>query len=116
MKHRIEFNSDPPDYSGLNFLNHDWSTNYPGAQEDRPNDTPPSKTEEVFITCYVDASHGYELITRQSVTGILICVNRTPVKWLSKRQNTVESSTYGSELVAAQTVDGRESETWNGGG
>jgi hypothetical protein len=29
-------------------------------------------------------------------------VNKTPVKWYSKRQNTVETSTYGSELVAAR--------------
>jgi hypothetical protein len=41
MKHRIEFNNDPPDYSGLNCLDHDWSTNYPGAQEDTPEHTPP---------------------------------------------------------------------------
>jgi hypothetical protein len=41
MKHRIEFNNDPPDYSGLNFLDHDWSTNYHGAQEDIPDDAPP---------------------------------------------------------------------------
>jgi hypothetical protein len=36
------------------------------------------------------------------VTGIILFVNKTPVKWISKRQKTVESSTYGSELVAAR--------------
>jgi hypothetical protein len=34
------------------------------------------------------------------VTGILVIIGKTPVKWYSKRQNTVESSSYGSELVA----------------
>ena len=34
--------------------------------------------------------------------GILLCVNKVPVKWYCKRQNTVESSTYGAELVAAR--------------
>ena len=29
-------------------------------------------------------------------------INNTPIRWLSKRQKTVESSTYGSELVAAR--------------
>ena len=29
-------------------------------------------------------------------------VNNTPIKWVSKRQKTVESSSYGSELVAAR--------------
>jgi len=36
------------------------------------------------------------------VTGILLCINKVPVKWYCKRQNTVESSTYGAELVAAR--------------
>lgn len=31
-----------------------------------------------------------------------MCFNKTPVRWYSKRQNTVESSSYGSELVAAR--------------
>ena len=29
-------------------------------------------------------------------------LNNTPVKWYSKRQNAVESSSYGSALVAAR--------------
>jgi len=41
-------------------------------------------------------------------------VNQTPVEWFSKRQSTVETSTYGSEFIAArlatdQTVDLRYS-------
>ena len=39
-------------------------------------------------------------MTRQSQTGILIFCNRAPVIAYSKRQNSVETSTYGSELVA----------------
>ena len=35
-------------------------------------------------------------------TGILIYVNRAPILWYSKRQNTVETSTFGSEFVAAR--------------
>ena len=29
-------------------------------------------------------------------------MNNTPIVWLSKRQKTVETSTYGSELIAAR--------------
>ena len=36
------------------------------------------------------------------MTGILLLVNNTPLIWYTKRQKTVESSTYGSELVAAR--------------
>jgi hypothetical protein len=54
----------------------------------------------VKITAFCDASHADCLVTRRSTTGILIFVNSTPIRWYSKRQNTVESSTYGSEFVA----------------
>jgi hypothetical protein len=29
-------------------------------------------------------------------------LNNTPIRWISKRQKTVETSTYGSELVASR--------------
>ena len=32
--------------------------------------------------------------------GILIFINKAPIIWLSKRTNTVETSTFGSEIVA----------------
>jgi hypothetical protein len=31
-------------------------------------------------------------------------LNRAPILWYSKRQNTVETSTFGSEYVAAKTA------------
>jgi len=33
---------------------------------------------------------------------MILLVNNTPLIWVSKRQKTVETSTYGSELVAAR--------------
>ena len=36
--------------------------------------------------------------------GILLFVNRAPVMWLSKRTNTVEVSTFGSEIVAMRNA------------
>ncbi len=39
-------------------------------------------------------------MTRRSKTGILIFLNRTPIIWYSKAQNTVETSTFGAELTA----------------
>ena len=53
------------------------------------------------ITLFVDADHAHDKITCCSISGILVLVNNTVVKTFSKRQTTVESSTYGSELVAA---------------
>ncbi len=54
------------------------------------------------LTAFVDANHGHDLLTRRSVTGILILLNNTPIRWISKKQKTVETSSYGSELVASR--------------
>ena len=86
---------------GVENVEVNWNEQYPGATEELPNDIPtPKKGKEVKITVYVDADHAHDLVTRRSVTGILLFINHTPVKWYSKRQNTVETSTYGAELVA----------------
>jgi hypothetical protein len=56
------------------------------------------------MSCFVDADHAGCRVTRHSHTGILIFVNRAPILWYSKRQNTVETSTFGSEFIAAKTA------------
>ena len=56
------------------------------------------------ITVFVDADHAGDRATRRSFTGILIYANRAPIIWYSKKQNTVETSTFGSELVAMRIV------------
>ena len=49
---------------------------------------------------FVKADHAGDKLTHHSHTGILLYVNRAPIIWYSKKQNTVESSTFGSEMVA----------------
>ena len=56
----------------------------------------------MLISCFVDADHAGNLVTRRSHTGILIFCIRAPIVWFSKRQNTVETSTFGSEFIAAR--------------
>jgi hypothetical protein len=48
---------------------------------------------------YVDAGHEHDLVTRRSITGILVMQNNTPTRWISKRQMTVETSRVASELI-----------------
>ena len=55
-----------------------------------------------YITSYVDASHAANKVTRRSHTGFIIFINRSPILWFSKRQNTVEASTFSSEFIAAK--------------
>ena len=60
----------------------------------------PKKSKEIQLTVFKNASHGSNLTTRLSVTGIIIFHGHAPIKFYSKRENTVETSTYGAELVA----------------
>lgn len=52
----------------------------------------------------MDEDHVYDKAIRRSVTGIIIFLNNTPIHWVSKRQKTVETSTYGSVIVAARVA------------
>jgi hypothetical protein len=77
---------------------------YPDAQEAIPPNAPPPLGKPLQINCFVDADHAGNTVTRKSHTGILIFLNMAPTSWYSKRQNTVESSTYSSEFVALKTA------------
>jgi hypothetical protein len=79
-----------------------WIEFYPDAEEDVPYDMLDPLGREARITVFVDADHARDQVTRRSVTGIILLLNNTPLVWISKRQKTVEASTYGSEMIAAR--------------
>ena len=86
------------------FKTADWTDFYGDVEEELPPDMPELLGEAVKITVYVDADHAGNLVTRRSQTGYVIYVNNAPIIWYSKRQNTVEASTFGSEFIAMRTV------------
>jgi hypothetical protein len=49
---------------------------------------------------FVDADHATDNITRRSRTGFLVYLNNAPVYWFSKKQTSVETSSFGSEFAA----------------
>jgi Reverse transcriptase (RNA-dependent DNA polymerase) len=98
----IVMDDNTPTFDQSRFTVCDWSEYYPGAAEVLPPNAPEPRGKGVTMTCFVDADHAGCLATRRSHTGILIFVNRAPILWYSKRQNTVETSTFGSEFVAAK--------------
>jgi len=79
-----------------------WQESYPHAQEEISQDLLQPLGKPTRIMHYVDTDHAHDQATQRLVTGILLFVNGMPTKWVSKHQNTVESSTYGSEMVAAR--------------
>ena len=52
------------------------------------------------MSVFVDADHAGNKVTRRSHTGVLFFLQNALTVWYLKRQNTVESSTFGSEFVA----------------
>ena len=73
---------------------------YRGAKEELPARMPLPRGMVVEITAYCDASYATNKVTRKSHTGFIIFVNKAPVIWHSKKQNTVEGSTFGAEYIA----------------
>ena len=98
------FDDTIPTFRGKRFVKCDWSEFYPDAVEAIPENMPTARGKEVVMSCFVDADHAGCRETRRSHSGIVIFVNRAPILWFSRRQNTVEASTYGSELLAMQLL------------
>ena len=77
-----------------------WEEFYPEAAEAIPVSYPKPRGKAVKMAAYVDADHAGNLATRRSHSGLLLFLNNTPILWYSKRQNTVESLSFGSEFIA----------------
>ena len=99
-KRTIAFDPQHPDIDEARFVKCDWHDFYRGAKEPIPGDAPVARGNIVSTHCFVDADHAGNRVTRRSQSGILLFVCRAVVLWFSKRQNTVETSTFGSEFVA----------------
>jgi hypothetical protein len=84
-------------------IEYDWMYSvYGKVKEIFPHDMPEPLGKEVVTITYEDANLYHDMTTGRAVTGILHLLNGTPVDWFSKRQDTVETATYGSEFVAAR--------------
>ena len=117
IKHTREYGirvrTHEPDYSDIPHHEYNWEhTVYTGAKEQVPHNAPDALGKSVVLTSFVDANLEHCKLTGRAVTGVLEMLNGTPVGWYSKRQSTVETATYGSEIVAARiacdrTIDKR---------
>jgi len=99
-KRKLAMDPEVPHFPGDTFKKYNWEEFYAGVEEAIPPNAPKPRGCEVSTTCFVDASLANDTVTRRSQMGILIFLNRAPIIWLSKRIITVETSTFGSEIVA----------------
>lgn len=103
-KRKIAMDADHPYVDERRFEKYDWYDFYRDAEEAIPGDMPKPRGNSMSTHCFVDANNAGNVVNRRSQTGILIFCNRAPIIWYSKRQNTVEVSTFGSELVAMKNA------------
>lgn len=55
-------------------------------------------------TCFVNSNHAKNTVAQKSHTGILMFVQNAPITFYLKRQNTMESSAFGSEFIAMRIM------------
>ena len=77
-----------------------WNDYYPCTEELLPPKIPKPRGFSVNIRTYVYEDNTGNLENWRSHTGLLIYLNNKLIVWFSKRQNTVEYSSFGSEFVA----------------
>ena len=58
----------------------------------------------VVTSAFVEASHGSNKVTRRSHSGYVLFINRAPVKWMRKSQQTVETSAFSSDFISLKSV------------
>jgi hypothetical protein len=91
-----------PRVDDARFVKQDWTDFYRDSEEKIPSNAPEPRGKPVIISGFVDADHAGDKVTRRSHTGIVLFCNRAPIVWYSKQQNTVETSTFGSEFIVAR--------------
>jgi hypothetical protein len=99
---RIVLGPSRPQINEQNFIKADWTDFYRDAKDIIPPNAPEPRGNAVIMSCFIDADHAGNKVTRRSHTGVIIFCNKAPILWFSKRQNMVETSTFGSEFIAAR--------------
>ena len=96
-------NPDPPHFDPIYEkveVKCDFGNQYNYFHEDIDSKFPPPLLDELALNLFVDADHGHDKATGRSITGTLVMVGSTPVLWRSRRQTSVQTSTFGAEFTS----------------
>jgi hypothetical protein len=86
-----------PEIDEAQFEAKDWASCEVGhlnGVEERPPNMPEPRGQGFVIR--VDADHASDSVTRRSITGFLVWINSCLVYFMSKKQTSVETSSFGS--------------------
>lgn len=104
--HNGEIVLDPSDpvINQSEFERRDWSTSefshVQGMKEELPVRMPEPRGQGFVLHAKVDADHATDTVTRRSRSGFLVWANSALIYWMSKKQVSVETSSFGSEFIA----------------
>ena len=99
------FGPSTPDADMSNFEHQDWTSSEFGhlfewdKEPDKPSNLPTLRGIGFSIRGKLDADRVEEIVTRRSRKAFTFYLNSSPVHWLSKKQNNVESSYFGSDFT-----------------
>jgi hypothetical protein len=85
------------------FERQDWlysAYGYEDLKEELPSDMPFPHRRSMTMRVFVDADHAGDQVTCRSRTGFIVFFQKAPIYWSSKKQNSCQTSTFGSEFVA----------------
>ena len=80
----------------------DFGHQYEDCEEELDPNFPPALMGEIKTTVFVDSDHGHDKRTGRSITGFVGLFGSTPGSWGSKRQSSVQASTFGAEFLAVK--------------
>ena len=109
--HNAEMIFDPSDpaIDMSKFLREKWqhsvyATDDCELKEALPSDMPEARGEGMTMQLYVDNDHAGDVKNRKLRTGFLVYLQSALIYWSSKKQTSVEMSSFGSEFMAIKTA------------
>ena len=105
MNSEIVFDLTTPDITMRIFQKQDLNVSiykFPGEElkEELPPDMPALLVFACLNRVFLDAGHAGGSVTRRSQSGYIVFLNGAPIYWLSKKQMSCDTSTFGSKFVA----------------
>ena len=96
----LVFDPSYPDVNIDTFPKYDWTKFYGDVKESIPPDMPEPLGKETIICWFMDTDHSGDKLKRCSRSGFIIFLKMTHIYCCSKHNDTVETSTFGSEFMA----------------
>ena len=98
----LVYGPSDPDIDPAKFEHNDWTSSefsHIEGKEELPPKMPEPRGMGFVIGAKVDVDHASDTVMRRSQMGFLVFLNSVPVYWWSKKQTSVESSSFRSEFI-----------------